>query len=567
VKYRSKRQGIAMKFLNQLTKVVNTSQARSVILTGNIYDLFFDGKRYVPLMDFLKAKLKLDPTDTQKGLIQVVYQLNRPIEFVNEASESEVELNWKKFHPDGISLSQRMKQSNENATYAFELLRQMTECSRKSSSKNNLLVLVEAADMLLPECEVSRMSLSDRRRIGIVFDWLGDPDFMEGHDTVIFLADSRSNIHHKISRLPNVLSIDIPLPDLSERSLFIESFSAATKLVINKEKMAEQTAGLSLHAIRQLLCSGDFSAENIAIKVEEYMTSQLGEGVVEFKRPTHTMESVVGNSLVKKFLTNELIPSFKASGKEAISGAAVSGPIGGGKTYICEAVASELGIPVIVLKNIRSKWFGETDQIFERLRRLLESFYKIVIFVDEADTMFGDIQSEHDTEKRLTGKIQAMMSDPLLKGRVIWFLMTARIHRLSPDIRRPGRIDLILPILDPEGEDRAEFINWTLSSLPEEERHKVERSSTQNYSAASFSLLKNEIEKKRLTTIQEVMDLVDDLVLPDIEETREYQTLQAKVNCTRKSLLVDKKIPYDDFKEMRKAWKERLSELERMGIN
>ena len=556
-----------MKFLNQLTKVVNTSQARSVILTGNIYDLFFDGKKYVPLMDFLKAKLKADPTDAQKGLIQVVYQLNRPIEIINESSETEIELNWKKFHSDEISLNQRMKQSNENATYAFELMRQMTECSRKSNTRNNLLVLVEAADMLLPECEIPRMSLSDRRRIGIVFDWLGDPDFMEGHDTVIFLADSRSSIHHKISRLPNVLSIDISLPDLNERSLFVERFSATKNICVNKDKLAEQTAGLSLHAIRQLICSGDFSSENIASKVEEYMTSQLGEGVVEFKRPTHTMDSVVGNSLVKKFLTNELIPAFKASGKEAISGAAVSGPIGGGKTYICEAVASELGIPVIVLKNIRSKWFGETDQIFERLRRLLESFYKIVIFVDEADTMFGDIQSEHDTEKRLTGKIQAMMSDPLLKGKVIWFLMTARIHRLSPDIRRPGRIDLILPILDPEGEDKLEFINWALGSLPEKDRHEIERSSTQNYSAASFSLLKNEIEKKKLETIEEVIDLVDDLILPDIESTREYQTLQAKVNCTRKSLLVDKSVSHDKFKGMRLQWKQRLLELERSGIN
>lgn len=556
-----------MKFLNQLTKVVNTSQSRSVILTGNIYDLFFDGKKYVPLMDFLKTKLKADPTDGQKGLIQVVYQLNRPIEIVNEASEAEIDLNWKKYHPDNISLKQRMKQSNENATYAFELMRQMTECSRKSNGKNNLLVLVEAADMLLPECEVSRMSLSDRRRIGIVYDWLGDPDFMDGHDTVIFLADSRSSIHHKISRLPNVLSIDISLPDLNERYLFIERFSAKQNSFLNNNEIAEQTAGLSLHAIRQLLCSGDFSPEHIAVKVEEYMTSQLGEGVVEFKRPTHTMESVVGNSLVKKFLTDELIPAFKASGKEAISGAAVSGPIGGGKTYICEAVASELGIPVIVLKNIRSKWFGETDQIFERLRRLLESFYKIVIFVDEADTMFGDIQSEHDTEKRLTGKIQAMMSDPLLKGKVIWFLMTARIHRLSPDIRRPGRIDLILPILDPEGADKLEFINWALSSMPEKDRHEIERSSTQNYSAASFSLLKNEIEKKNLKTIEEVIDLVDDLILPDIESTREYQTLQAKVNCTRKSLLVDKSVSHDKFKGMRLQWRQRLSELERSGIN
>ena len=40
---------------------------------------------------------------------------------------------------------------------------------------------------------------------------------------------------------------------------------------------------------------------------------------------------------------------------------------------------------------------------------------------------------------------------------------TARIHRLSPDIRRPGRVgDLIIPILDPTGKDREDFLRWTL---------------------------------------------------------------------------------------------------------
>ncbi len=59
--------------------------------------------------------------------------------------------------------------------------------------------------------------------------------------------------------------------------------------------------------------------------------------------------------------------------------------------------------------------------------------------------------------------IQAMMSEPATPRPVIWLLMTARIHLLSPDIRRPGRVgDLIIPILDPDGEDRREFIDWMI---------------------------------------------------------------------------------------------------------
>ena len=112
-------------------------------------------------------------------------------------------------------------------------------------------------------------------------------------------------------------------------------------------------------------------------KVEEFIQSQVGEDVVEFKKPSHTLEHVVGASNLKAFLKRELIPRFMADPDKALPGAAVSGPIGGGKTFIFEAMAGELGVPVLVLKSIRSQWYGQTDVIFERLRRVLEALDKL----------------------------------------------------------------------------------------------------------------------------------------------------------------------------------------------
>ena len=39
----------------------------------------------------------------------------------------------------------------------------------------------------------------------------------------------------------------------------------------------------------------------------------------------------------------------------------MGGAIGSGKTFIFEAVAAELDMVVLVLKNIRSQWYGQTD--------------------------------------------------------------------------------------------------------------------------------------------------------------------------------------------------------------
>ena len=226
-----------------------------------------------------------------------------------------------------------------------------------------------------------------------------------------------------------------------------------------------------------------------------------------------------------------------------------------------------MDVPVLVLKSIRSQWFGQTDVIFERLRRTLEALEKVVIFVDEADTQFGGVGAEsHATERRLTGKIQAMMSDPKLRGRVIWLLMTARIHLLSPDIRRPGRVgDLIIPVLDPKNEDRTEFIEWVVSSVldsPSESDISRLDELTPGYSAAAFASLRSLLKAKECKTIDEVAEIVSDQILPAIGQTRRYQTLQAMINCTRRSLLPDPNVTEVD----RDRWQQEVRSLESMGI-
>ncbi len=226
-----------------------------------------------------------------------------------------------------------------------------------------------------------------------------------------------------------------------------------------------------------------------------------------------------------------------------------------------------MDVPVLVLKNVRSQWYGQTDVIFERLRRVLEALEKVVIFVDEADTQFGGIGEEsHSTERRLTGKIQAMMSDPQLRGKVIWLLMTARIHLLSPDIRRPGRVgDLIIPVLDPEDEDRRDFLHWVAEAVlkgPTDEDIAKLDELTPGYSAAGFASLRSQLKASGAKTIEQVVEIVKDLLPPAIGKTRRYQTLQAMVNCTRRSLLPDAKVTERD----RESWQTEIRELEAQGI-
>ncbi len=598
-------------FLKKAGRIVNSGQSRTLILTGNIQDLYPTGKDgvtdYLPLIPFLCENWQVG------GRILLIYELNGPIRFVRPEHREIVKnawLAWRSgFDANSLAIRKMLKSGAErakidalersfddvmtqavgNPTVALELLRQLCLCSRTMTGvappmTENLIIIVEAADMIVPDGEITRLSDADRHRVSICQDWFSDPGFMESDDTVILVAESRSLVHHRIARLPQVLEVSIDSPDLAARLSFIEWFDKKQpehrklKIEGGTPALAGYTAGLSLHALYQLLKGAvhedtPITSADVIEKVEDYIKSQLGDDIVEFKKPTHTFNDVVGFSGLKRFLENDVIPRFKAGPSEALPGAAVCGPVGGGKTFIFEAVATELDMIVLVLKNLRSQWFGQTDVILERLRRVLDALNRVLIFVDEADTQFGGVgQESHSTERRLTGKIQSMMSDTSLRGRVFWLLMTARIQNLSPDIRRPGRVgDLIIPILDPEGEDCNAFIAWTFKSvletdLTEDLTAKLEKA-LGPCSAATFSSLASELKarvsiKGSKLSEDEILAVIREILPPSIGEARRYQTLQALVNCTRRSLLPE------EFRENpdRELWLMEIAGMERKGI-
>ena len=85
---------------------------------------------------------------------------------------------------------------------------------------------------------------------------------------------------------------------------------------------------------------------------------------------------------------------------------------------------------------------------------------------------------------------------------------------------------------------------------------------TKGYSAAAFASLRSLLKAKDCKTIDDVLAVVNDQILPAIGQTRRYQTLQALINCTRRSLLPDPKVS----EEQRDTWHQEIQELERIGI-
>src|SRR5688572_14387716 len=79
-------------FLKQAGRILNSGQARTLVLTGNISDLFClsseQAEDYVPLLNFLTASWDLP------DLVLIVYELNGPLRFLRDSDQEKVRNAW-----------------------------------------------------------------------------------------------------------------------------------------------------------------------------------------------------------------------------------------------------------------------------------------------------------------------------------------------------------------------------------------------------------------------------------------------------------------------------------------
>ncbi|HTV76898.1 MAG TPA: ATP-binding protein [Steroidobacteraceae bacterium] len=319
----------------------------------------------------------------------------------------------------------------------------------------SVAVLVRGADQLLPS---DGQGFQHGSLTCLVRDWGLSSPFAQLPFVSFLIADNLTDLDPLVVFAPQVKLVRIPLPsafdlELALRALHRE-FPRTIPATTNFQALAAAITGLSVNTLQQItrirahhdqiLESHDFAA------LKKEMVERDAPGLVEFVESTRTLDDYFGQDVLKNWLRQD-IALWRINDIKALPmGYLLCGPVGTGKTFLVECLAGEAGVPVLKLKNFRDKWIGSSEANLEKIFRLIHALGRCIVFVDEADQTLGRRDSgiaDSGLSGRLYSMIAQEMADTDNRGNVVWVLGSSRPDLIEVDLKRPGRIDLKVPIL------------------------------------------------------------------------------------------------------------------------
>jgi SpoVK/Ycf46/Vps4 family AAA+-type ATPase len=425
----------------------------------------------------------------------------------------------------------------------------------------SMALIIDFAETLVPGGEMSHLSTEDRFVLATLDKWAHDPQFLAGDVSVVLLAENLADVSPRLSRNPYVAPIELPLPQEDERLEYVRYKLEGKKLQsvsdVSLAALAKMTAGLSRINLDRILIEAlerkvRITSELLKEKKRELIQAEC-HGLLEFIEPVHTLDAVAGHAKAKEML-RAAASALKQGRLEVMPmGYLVGGPVGTGKTFLVSCFAGEIGIPVVKFLNFRSQWQGVTEANLEKIFNLLKALWPVAVMVDEADTFLGnrDPGGDSGTSSRVFGSIASFMGNTQYRGKIVWFLMTARPDLLPIDLKRQGRAEEHIALFYPEtDEEREELfrvmqkktgLRLDVPSVSELIPPGMRQLSGADMEAVLVRTRFRALAQGReQATVEDLRAVFEDFVPPSYPLEIELQNLVALQECTSRELLPER---------------------------
>jgi len=432
----------------EIAELYESDAASQFILHGNVSDNVLipakDGGRAGSLEEYLH--------ETLLGRFEVVlsYDLGSGLR-VDKGGE--VFKDWPSFKDRALPRAPR--EAIETITH---YLRFLANASRVQGGRSvPVAVIVRAAHLVAPTLQ-GGLSYDLNAVALLLREWANDPLITRYHAATFLLTENLNDLHPLITQHARAARIAVPLPDAPamENVLRVMTKTYPGPLKDWQDRLAEPAAalaGATIHSVERLMRTHAHRQQQIQAgdlaRLKKELVERDCEGLIEFIKPDRTLADVHGQENVKRWVRQD-IALWQAGDLGALPmGYLFCGPVGTGKTFLVECIAGEAGVPVVKMKNFRDRWVGSTEGNLEKIFRLLGALGRCMVFVDEADQALGR-RSADAGDSGIGGRVYSMMAEQMsntrLRGRVLWVLATSRPDLVEVDLKRPGRVDVKIPL-------------------------------------------------------------------------------------------------------------------------
>ena len=382
--------------------------------------------------------------------------------------------------------------------YYGETEAKLREMFKEAKDHSPSIIFIDEIDAIAPKREEAYGDVEKR----VVAQLLALMDGLNDRGNVIVLGatnrpDSVDPALRRPGRFDREFEISVPNEDGRLDILLIHTRGMPVSDEIDLKDLAADLHGYTgadikslcreaaMKSIRRYLPEIDLETEKIPSNVLQSMQIKLVDfydamhevvptAMREFyvERPKIWWEDVGGLGDVKDLLSDNLITAIKEPsrftkmGIKPPRGALIYGPPGCGKTLLAQALATETGANMILVRGpeILSKWIGESEKAVREIFRKAKASSPCIVVFDELDSLARNRSGEGISETVLSQLLTEIEEG--ISARVIVVGITNRPDILDNSILRTGRLDLTLYVPPPDERGRLEIIKILTKKMP-----------------------------------------------------------------------------------------------------